>query len=183
MTDELDVAALKRIHKKAREKDQYERQAAKRHKTHEEVQRYKELFPELFAELAKQAKREVARELEANTLTTPTIVFTGELSITRAQASQKAEKAGFRVSNSVSKNTSYVVVGENPGSKLHKATQLGTEILDEEQFNVLLRGEKTSRPQTPTCRHCGHTLSEQMGKFARISGGFTCPKCHAQNRF
>ncbi len=177
---EIDVAALKKVHAEARKKAQYARQATKQHKMREGVQRYKELYPELFAELAKQAKQSAAEE-KRNSV--PTIVFTGELSITRAQASQLAEKAGFKVSGNVSKNTTYVVAGDNPGSKLHRATQLDTEILDEEQFNLLLQGKKTSRPKTAICKHCGYTLPDQMAKFARICGGFTCPQCHTQNRF
>lgn len=180
--DEFDVPALKKAHKEAQRRDQYARQALKRRKMLEGVQRYKELHPELFAELQETAKREAKQELKE---TTDTIVFTGELSITRAQASKQAEEAGFKVSNNVSKNTTYVVVGDNPGSKLHRATQLGTEILDEEEFNALLRGQKPihTRLSAPSCRKCGHTLSAQMGQFARISGGFTCPICHTQNRF
>lgn len=183
MSDGIDIAALKKAHKDAQRKDQYARQASKRHKMLEGVQRYKELHPELFAELEKTAKRETKQELAEISSTSPIIVFTGELSITRAQASKLAEGTGFKVSNNVSKNTTYVVVGSNPGSKLHKAMQLGTEILDEEQFNALLKGEKTSQPSTAVCRHCGYKLSDQMAGFARISGGFTCPECHTQNRF
>jgi DNA ligase (NAD+) len=45
------------------------------------------------------------------------------------------------VSGSVSKKTSYVIVGENPGSKAEKAEQLGVPVLDEEGFRALLAGE------------------------------------------
>ncbi len=182
MSDEIDVATLKKAHKEAQRRDQYARQAAKRHKALESIQRYKELYPELYAELEKTAKRDAAQELNEISSTAPIIVFTGELSITRTQASKQAEEAGLKVSGNVSKNTTYVVVGDNPGSKFHRATQLGTEILDEEQFNLLLQGKKTSRPKTAICRNCNHELSDQMSGFARISGGFTCPHCHTQTR-
>ncbi len=45
---------------------------------------------------------------------------------------------GGKVTSSVSKKTSYVVVGENPGSKLAKAEQLGVTLLDEAAFSKLL---------------------------------------------
>jgi len=65
-------------------------------------------------------------------------VFTGGLSnYTRAEASEKVRNAGGRVTSSVSSQTDYVVAGENPGSKLDKAQELGIEILDEKGFNSL----------------------------------------------
>ncbi len=45
---------------------------------------------------------------------------------------------GAHVTNSVSKNTDYLVSGENPGSKLGKATKLGVKIIDEKDFVRLL---------------------------------------------
>ncbi len=48
--------------------------------------------------------------------------------------------AGGKVVNSVSKKTDYVVAGENPGSKLASAEELGTEILDEAGLRALLGG-------------------------------------------
>ncbi len=64
-----------------------------------------------------------------------TFVFTGTLSsMTRDEAKKHIEALGARATNTVSKNTDYVVVGENPGSKFHKAQQLDITILDEQQF-------------------------------------------------
>jgi DNA ligase (NAD+) len=61
-----------------------------------------------------------------------TFVLTGTLpSFTRDQAKKMIEDAGGKVSGSVSKNTDYVVAGEEAGSKLDKAKELGVEILDE----------------------------------------------------
>ncbi|MCX8055764.1 MAG: NAD-dependent DNA ligase LigA, partial [Ignavibacteria bacterium] len=68
-----------------------------------------------------------------------TFVFTGELStMTRAEAAKLVEKHGGRETKSVSKNTSYVVVGENPGSKYHKAKELNITILNEDEFLKLI---------------------------------------------
>lgn len=64
-----------------------------------------------------------------------TFVLTGALSrFTRDKASELIESLGGKVSSSVSKKTSYVVVGEDAGSKLRKAQELGITILNEEEF-------------------------------------------------
>jgi DNA ligase (NAD+) len=68
-----------------------------------------------------------------------TFVLTGTLpNLTRESAKEKIESAGGRVSGSVSKKTSYVVAGEEAGSKLDKATSLGVPILDEQGLLALL---------------------------------------------
>jgi DNA ligase (NAD+) len=65
-------------------------------------------------------------------LTGKTIVFTGSLSsMGRAEAKAKAESLGAAVVSSVSKNTDYVVIGEDAGSKAAKARTLGVTILNE----------------------------------------------------
>lgn len=72
-------------------------------------------------------------------LTGKTFVLTGTLAgYTREEAKSEIERRGGRVTGSVSKKTDYVVVGENPGSKLEKARTLGVKIIDEEQFKKLL---------------------------------------------
>ena len=64
-----------------------------------------------------------------------TVVFTGELStMTREAAKSRAEELGAKVTDSVSKKTSLVVVGENAGSKARKATELGVQTLTEEEW-------------------------------------------------
>ena len=68
-----------------------------------------------------------------------TFVVTGSLeSFTRSGIKEKIESLGGRVTSSVSKNTDYVLAGEDPGSKLDKAQDLGTEILDEAAFLELI---------------------------------------------
>ena len=64
-----------------------------------------------------------------------TFVVTGSLkSLTRDDAKEKIRKAGGKVSSSVSSKTDYVIVGDEAGSKLDKAKELGVRILSEEEF-------------------------------------------------
>ncbi len=71
-----------------------------------------------------------------------TFVFTGALSrFTRDEAAELVRQRGGKVSNSVSRKTDYVVVGEDPGSKYQKALQLGVTILNEEEFVRMLEGK------------------------------------------
>jgi len=77
-----------------------------------------------------------------------TFVFTGGLDhFTRTDAQQAVEAAGARLASSVSKKTSYVVVGRDPGSKLEQARTLGVTILTEQEFASLLgKDEKEFSP-------------------------------------
>src|SRR5262245_11633388 len=87
-------------------------------------------------------------------LTGNTYVITGTLeSMTREEAAAELEARGAKVAASVSKNTTAVVVGEDPGaSKFNKARQLGTPLLDEKAFTKLLTANQppVSAAQMPS---------------------------------
>ncbi len=69
-----------------------------------------------------------------------TFVFTGSLDrFTRAEAKEQVETLGGHATSSVSGETDYLVVGENPGSKLDEAKRLGVSCLNEEEFMDLIR--------------------------------------------
>lgn len=105
--------------------------------------------PENRALLEKLAKAGVrlasAAAEEEKPLAGKTFVLTGELPhLTRAEAAERIRRAGGRVTDSVSKKTDYVVVGENPGSKRNRALALGIPLLDEAGLLALL--EKGNPP-------------------------------------
>lgn len=69
-----------------------------------------------------------------------TFVLTGELAaLTRDEAKNRIRKQGGEISETVSKETDYVVAGEHPGSKLNKARELGTTIINEKKLLKLLK--------------------------------------------
>ena len=71
-----------------------------------------------------------------------TFVLTGTLqNRTRDEASEKIKLLGGKTSSSVSKNTSFVIAGENAGSKLDKAQKLGVIILTEDDFLNMIKGK------------------------------------------
>lgn len=75
-----------------------------------------------------------------NRFTGLTFVLTGELSgYKRDEAAAIIESFGGKASSSVSKKTSYVLAGENAGSKLKKANDLGITVISEEQFNEMIK--------------------------------------------
>ena len=76
------------------------------------------------------------------------IVFTGELDhFTRKEAQHIVELLGGNPTNSVTRKTSFVVVGKNPGSKYTKAQKLGIKMLNEEEFIKLLKEFAKENPE------------------------------------
>lgn len=72
-----------------------------------------------------------------------TIVATGSLTLyTRKEINDLIESLGGKAAGSVSKRTSYVVAGENAGSKLQKAAELGIPVLTEEEFKNMIQQEE-----------------------------------------
>ena len=69
-------------------------------------------------------------------------MLTGTLAqLKRSEAAERIKRAGGKVSGSVSKNTDYVVAGEEAGSKLEKAVELGVTVLDEAGLLQLLSAQ------------------------------------------
>ena len=78
-------------------------------------------------------------KLASQALSGKIFVFTGRLnSLTRAQAEARIKQAGGQVSSQVSRQTDYVVVGADPGSKLARANDLGIKIINEAELLALL---------------------------------------------
>jgi len=82
---------------------------------------------------------DVSRSRGARQLDGQTVVITGTLQgMSREQAQEALMALGAKVSGSVSRKTSFLVAGAEPGSKLRKAEELGVRILDEAQLMALL---------------------------------------------
>ncbi len=83
-----------------------------------------------------------AKEKAGNQLEGLTFVLTGTLpTLSREQASELIEAHGGKVSDSVSKKTSYLLMGDSPGSKAEKAAKLGVKIISEDDLRQLLNGQ------------------------------------------
>lgn len=81
-----------------------------------------------------------SRKSEGGTFDGKTFVLTGTLpNLSRSQATEMIEKQGGKVSSSVSKKTDFVLAGENAGSKLEKAQNLGVKIISEDDFLKLIK--------------------------------------------
>jgi len=69
-----------------------------------------------------------------------TIVLTGTLSnMSREEAKYLIQNMGAKIGNSVSKNTDFLIVGENPGSKVKKAMELNIKIINEEEWSNITK--------------------------------------------
>ncbi len=83
---------------------------------------------------------EKTSSVRKTSLTGKTVVFTGELKdFTRTQAQGLVRSMGGDASSDVSKNTDFVVAGDNPGSKYDKAKKLGVKIINENEFKGLVK--------------------------------------------
>ena len=111
----------------------------------ERVQRTLELMRDAGVNMTKKIEAEGEKESMTNgnrNLEGKTLVVTGTLEgMTRQDAEALIFHHGGKSSSSVTRVTDYLVVGKKPGSKLAKAKQLGTEILDQNQFKALLEAE------------------------------------------
>jgi DNA ligase (NAD+) len=92
-----------------------------------------------------QAKAEVKAEAGVRPLAGLTFVITGTLpTMSRDEAKDFIRAYGGKVTDSVSKSTSYLVAGESAGSKLDKATQFGVSVIDETALRNMVGAEQSS---------------------------------------
>jgi DNA ligase (NAD+) len=96
-------------------------------------------------ELDPSERRQASGPLDGKTL-----VLTGTLpNLSREQATKLIRRAGGKVVNSVSKKTDFLIAGDSPGSKLAKATELGTQVLDEDGLRELIGEDGSPKRSTP----------------------------------
>jgi DNA ligase (NAD+) len=90
------------------------------------------------------------RRKQGGPLDGKTLVLTGTLpELSREQATRLIRLAGGKVVNSVSKKTDYLVAGDSPGSKLAKAEEVGTEVIDEDGLRALVDSDGAPAKGTP----------------------------------
>ena len=87
--------------------------------------------------------------IEVSKLTGKIIVITGTLAnFSRQQIEETIRNVGAKVSSSVSTNTDFVLAGENPGSILDKARQLGVKVIDKNEFLQLIQEKPKSKKKS-----------------------------------
>ena len=72
------------------------------------------------------------------------VVITGKLSMPRKDLESILESKGAKIVSAVSKNTDYVIAGEDAGSKYQKAIDLNIKVIDEQELNEMLGGSYES---------------------------------------
>ena len=106
----------------------------------------------------------------------------------RDEAGEAVRQAGGKVTSSVSKKTSFVVAGENAGSKYDKAVELGVPVLDEAAFHVLLAQGPDAVPPRPRLGEPGARLAGQAAGRQRPAAqhqqqvGRPCPSAARRSR-
>lgn len=87
-----------------------------------------------------EPKIEIMNEVFDNPFKNKTIVLTGSMAKSRGEIKEMLEKLGAKVAGSVSKKTDFVIFGEDAGSKLEKANELGIKTIDEIEMMKMLEG-------------------------------------------
>ena len=83
--------------------------------------------------------RNYLRDVSVSKLAGKTVVVTGRLSaMTRAEMKNKLQNIGIKVAGSISKNTDFLIIGADAGSKLEKAEELGIKVITEDDLDKLL---------------------------------------------
>jgi DNA ligase (NAD+) len=100
-----------------------------------------QLLVQRLAERGINPREQVGGRPEVGALAGQTFVITGSLSRPRRELKEKLERLGATVSGSVSRKTSFLVAGENAGSKLNTARKLGVEVIDEAELEKLLEAQ------------------------------------------
>lgn len=100
-----------------------------------------EVIERLLAAGIHPEEQSAARDESSQVLAGKTFVLTGTLSVPRDQVKARLQALGAKVAGSVSKKTDYVVAGEEAGSKLEKALELGVSVLSEQELNRMLGDE------------------------------------------
>ena len=103
-----------------------------------------DLVADLIKTLDIKSAPKPANKANQGNLSGKTFLFTGTLSIPRAEAEQRTQSHGGKIIQSLSAKTSYLVVGDKPGSKVSKAEKLGVTRLSEEEWQELLSTEAKS---------------------------------------